>query len=111
VGACQGSSIVNLAKKCHLSWLLDKNTAEEMPVGSERNTTLEADIKNGEVSCQIQKEYTFIASPHDWLVPNFSSTLLEKENFSARYAIVPNHGHCSIVDEVAESVAEIIFTP
>ena len=111
VGANKGSSLVNIANKCHLAWLIGKNTADEMPVDSDRHTILEQDIQTGEKSCPFDKEYTFIASPHDWLVPNYSSTLLEKNNYQARYAIVPNHGHCSIVDKVSEAVAEIIFEP
>ncbi len=108
VGACQGSSLVNLAHKLHLSWLLSKNISEEMAINSERNIQLNQDWKNAlESSPEIQRDYTFIASPHDWQVPNYNSTLMEVKG-STKYTIIPNHGHNSIVNTVAKAVAEII---
>jgi len=109
VGACKGSSLANLAKKVGLSWLMSKNIAEEMPTDSERNRRLNQDWLD-ELPYGPTREYTFFASPHDWQVPNYDSTLMEASGQNARYAIVPGHGHNSIVNAVAKSVAEIILT-
>lgn len=108
VGACKGSSLVNLANKGGLSCLIPKNISEEMPTDSTRNQRLNQDWMDG-LSNGPAREYTFIASPHDWKVPNYASTLMEVSGQSARYAIVPGHGHFSIVKAVAKSVAEIIL--
>jgi hypothetical protein len=105
VGACQGSSLVDLAKKCHLSWLLRKNIAEEMPKDSARSQQLNKDWR-GALSQGPQKEHTFIAAAQDWIVPNHDSSLLDGVE-GARYAIVPNHGHNSAVNAVAAAVATI----
>lgn len=109
VGACRGSSLANLANKVGLSWLVSKNILEEMPTTSKRNQQLNADWENG-LSTGPTREYTFIASPHDWQVPNYDSSLMEVGEKNARYAIVPGHGHNSIVNAVSKSVAEIIFS-
>lgn len=109
VGACKGSSLVNLANKVGLSWLMSKNISEEMPTTSKRNQQLNEDWMNG-LSSGPTREYTFIASPHDWQVTNYDSSLMEVGDKTARYAIVLNHGHNSIVNAVAKSVAEIILT-
>lgn len=109
VGACKGSSLVNLANKLGLSWLMSKNISEEMPTTSKRNQQLNEDWMNG-LSIGPTREYTFIASPHDWQVTNYDSSLMEVGEKNARYAIVPGHGHNSIVNAVAKSVAEIIFS-
>lgn len=108
VGACKGSSLVNLAKRVGLSsWVMSKNILEEMATDSSRierlNQEWTAGLSNGPA-----REYTFIASPHDWQVPNYDSTLMETEVQCARYAIVHGHGHNSIVNAVAESVAAIV---
>lgn len=108
VGACKGSSLANLANKLGLSWLMSKNISEEMPVGSERNQQLNQDWIDG-LSTGLAREYTFIASPHDWQVPNYDSSLMEVGYpATTRYAIVPGHGHNSIVNAVAKTVASII---
>lgn len=109
VGACKGSSLVNLANRVGLSWLMSKNISEEMPTNSKRNQQLNEDWMNG-LSSGPTREYTFIASPHDWQVTNYDSPLMEVGDKIARYAMVPNHGHNSIVNAVAKSVAEIILT-
>lgn len=109
VGACKGSSLVNLANKLGLSWLMSKNISEEMSTDSKRNQQLNQDWMDG-LSNGPTREYTFIASPHDWQVTNYDSSLMEANGQSARYAIVPGHGHNSIVNAVAKSVAEIILT-
>lgn len=109
VGACKGSSLVNLANKLGLSCLMSKNISEEMPTTSKRNQQLNKDWMNG-LSIGPTREYTFIASPHDWLVTNYDSSLMEVGEKKARYTIVPGHGHNSIVNAVAKSVAEIIFS-
>jgi hypothetical protein len=109
VGACKGSYLVDLANKLGLSWLMSKNISEEMPTDSERNQKLNQDWIDG-LSNKPIREYTFIASPHDWQVINYDSSLMEVNGQSARYAIIPGHGHNSIVNAVAKSVAEIILT-
>lgn len=109
VGACKGSSLVNLANKVGLSWLMSKNISEEMPTDSIRNQRLNQDWVDG-LSNGPTREYTFIASPHDWQVTNYDSSLMAADKQNARYAIVPGHGHNSIVNAVAKTVAEIILT-
>lgn len=109
VGACKGSSLANLANKVGLSWLMSKNISEEMPTDSTRNQRLNQDWMDG-LSNGSTREYTFIASPHDWHVTNYDSSLMDVRGQSARYAIVPGHGHNSIINAVAKSVAEIILT-
>jgi dienelactone hydrolase len=108
VGACKGSSLAKLAKKVGLSWLMSKNISEEMPTDSKSIQQLNRDWMDG-LSNGPTREYTFIASPHDWHVTNYDSSLMETNGQCARYAIVPGHGHCSIVNAVAKSVAEIIL--
>lgn len=107
VGACKGSSLVNLANSVGLSWLMSKNISEEMPKNSKRNLQLDRDY-NKRLSQNFQRDYTFIASPHDWQVTNYDSSLMSVDGQNVRYAIVPNHGHNSIVNAVAKVVAEII---
>ncbi len=109
VGACKGSSLVNLANKLGLSWLMSKNISKEMPTDSARNQQLNQDWMDG-LSSGPEREYTFIASPHDWQVTNYDSSLMDVGDQNARYAIVPGHGHNSIVNSVAKAVAEIILT-
>ncbi|MBY0528833.1 MAG: hypothetical protein K2P51_01435 [Rhabdochlamydiaceae bacterium] len=108
VGACKGSAVAGLANQLGLSWLMSKNIAEEMPTDSSSNHRLNQKWEKG-LSCGPQREYTFIASPHDWQVSNYDSTLMNVKKHNARYAIVPGHGHNSIVNAVAESVAEVIL--
>ena len=100
---------MNLANKVGLWWLMFRNVSEEMPTTSQRNQRLNEDWTKG-LSRGPTREYTFIASPHDWQVTNYDSSLMEVDDQIARYALVLNHGHNSIVDAVAQSVAEIIFT-
>lgn len=109
VGACKGSSLVNLANKLGLSCLISKNISQEMPTTSTRNQQLHSDWVS-RLSIGPAREYTFIASPHDWQVTNYSSSLMEVNGKKARYAIVPGHGHNSIVNAAAKPVAEIIFS-
>jgi len=108
VGACRGSSLVNLVNKLGFSWLLPKTIVEEMPAYSPRNQRLDKEWWEGQALGPM-REYTFIASPHDWLVPNYDSSLMQVGGQNARYAIVPGHGHCSIVNAVAATVAEMIL--
>lgn len=107
VGACKGSSLVNLANSLGLSFLMSKNISEEMPVNSSRNQKLDIDSDNFP-DAKFESKYTFIASPHDWQVLNYSSSLMEIKNSTAQYGLVPNHGHISIVNAVAKEVAEIV---
>lgn len=109
VGATRGSVAANLANVVQFPWLMSKNIACEMPTDSERTVQLHMDWLAGHQSHpDIERDYTFIASPHDWMVPNYDSTLAEVNKYKARYALVPGHGHCSIVDAVAATVAELI---
>jgi hypothetical protein len=111
VGACNGSWLVTLAIKLHISWILPKNIAKEMATDSERFERLKIEDEQAKKkSAKLKRDYTFIASPHDWQVPNYDSSLMEMTGVEeVRYSIVPNHGHNSIVDcdFVAESVAAI----
>lgn len=110
VGANKGSSLVNFAKKLGLSCLLQKNISEEMPTDSESIVKLNKDWTEGlKNSPEVARDHTYIASPHDWQVPNYESTLPELNNLKVRYAIVPGHGHNSIVNAVAKAVADIIL--
>lgn len=110
VGACKGSSLVNLAHKLHLPFVLSKNIYEEMGTDSERFQRLNQEWEeyvNKDMS--VEREYTFFASPHDWQVPNYESTLMEvNPNRTVRYAIVEGHGHNSIVNAIASNVSQAI---
>lgn len=114
VGACKGSSLANLAHRLHLSWLMHKNISKEMPTDSKRNARLHKDWLDGLSKTSERKyEYTHIAAPHDWQVPNYDSTLPSYESTLmqkplARYAILPGHGHVSIVNATAKAVAHIV---
>lgn len=109
VGACKGSILANLAHKLHLSWLMSKNIADEMPTNSRSNQQLNQEWIES-LSKGPKREYSFIASPHDWQVTNYDSTLMDVNGQLARYAIVRGHGHNSIVIAVANSVAEIVLS-
>lgn len=110
VGACKGSSLANLANRLNLSLILSKPILEEMPTNSNRNAQLNQDLANAWANLpEMRRDYTFIASPHDWQVPNYNSTLMEIPNQQARYAIITGHGHNSIVDVSAKAVAEIVL--
>lgn len=108
VGACKGSSLVNLANKLGLSWLMSKNISQEMPTGSSRNKRLNQEWTKG-LTKGPAREYIFIASPHDWQVTNYDSSLMDADKQNARYAIIPGHGHNSIVSAASKTVAEIIL--
>jgi len=105
VGAWNGSSLAGKVPR----FFLPQDIAEEMPTNSQRTTQLNREWKEGQqASAHIKRHYTFIASPHDWQVPNFSSTLPDIENQPAQFALVPGHGHLSIVNAVAGCVAEVV---
>ena len=106
VGACKGSTLVNLANYLGLSWLMSKNISEEMPTDSKRNQQLDLDWMEG-LNRGPKREYTFIASPHDWQVINYDSSLMETDK-DAHYGIITGHGHNSIVTAAAKIVAQII---
>jgi triacylglycerol esterase/lipase EstA (alpha/beta hydrolase family) len=109
VGACKGSSLANWANKLpFISRFVSKNILEEMPINSKRNQQLDLDWNN-ELSSGPSCQYTFFASPHDWMVPDFDSTLMKTVETGAQYAIVPRHGHNSIVNAIAEPVAKIVL--
>lgn len=81
-----------------------------MPVDSQRNTKLLKDWKHSHtIYREYETDYTFFASPHDWQVPDFDSTLPDCNNQRSRYSVVCGHGHDSIVNAVAEEVASTIF--
>ncbi|MBA2728267.1 MAG: alpha/beta hydrolase, partial [Parachlamydiaceae bacterium] len=78
VGACNGSSAINMINKLGLSWLMSKNITKEMPRGSLRTKKLNKVSKVGwKKASEIKRDYTFIASPHDFFVPNYDSTLMK----------------------------------
>lgn len=110
VGACRGSYAVNVINKLKLSFILNSSLKKEMPVGCQRMIKLEKDWLEGlSQSPQVRREYIFIATPHDWLVPNFDSTLLRVPLENAQYAIVGNNGHFSIIIRSAKMIRKIIF--
>ena len=105
VGTWKGSSLVNLINTLHLSFFVKKPIREEMATNSPRITQL-----NQQWTCAVmsqpgrQRRYTFFASPHDWHVPNYSSTLPvipRGGNVQTRYAIVSGYGHNGMEDGVA----------
>lgn len=109
VGAGRGSTLANLANQMGLSCVMSEPISREMPTDSERSVKLHQEWTAAlNHAPELERDYTFIASPHDWQVPNFSATLSEVAQHKARYALVPGHGHNSIVDAVASAVAEII---
>ncbi|MBU0769274.1 MAG: hypothetical protein KJ687_09290 [Proteobacteria bacterium] len=110
VGACKGSALVNLARKVGLSWMMSKNISEEMLTDSSSNALLNKQWSLELLNKSMTREYTFIASPHDWQVPNYSSSLMEVQDCKACYAIIPGHGHNSIVNAAAKTVAEVILS-
>lgn len=80
-----------------------------MPFDSQRVQRLDQEWKEGlEKSGDVERDYTFYASALDSQVPDYESTLLDVEDQTVRYAIVPGHGHESIVDAVADELAESI---
>lgn len=109
VGALRGSALVDFAKRWHLSFLVPKNNRKEMPTDSECTQTLKIDWNSVVHEYRAKFEFTFIAAAHDWMVPNYRSTLPEFQANKRRYAIVPNHGHNSVVDKAAKAVATLIF--
>lgn len=110
VGACKGSDLAKRANEVGLSWVMSKNISEEMPTNSSRNIQLDQEWSN-ELQNDLTREYTFIASPHDWQVTNYSSSLMKVSDHKAHYAIVPGHGHNSIVNGAAKTLARIILSP
>ena len=111
VGANRGSSFADWANRWHLSRVMSENISQEMPPTSERNKQLKKDWKRGLCNTShIERDYTFIASPHDWQVPNYSSTLMgvQEHNIKARYGVLLGHGHNSIVNASAKTVAAIL---
>ncbi len=111
VGACKGSSTITRINKLGLSWLTSKNITDEMATDSNCIKRLNHDWKAGwNKASNLKRDYTFIASPHDWSVPNYDSTLMEiPTTRNVRYAIVPYHGHSTIVNATAEAVADIVL--
>ena len=112
VGAWNGSSLVDLANRTHLSWLfVNKNIRTEMSTDSASVLKLNKEWLSSFQQSTFTREYTFIASPHDWHIPNFDSTLPEipnKEGVNVRYAIVPGTGHNGMEKRVSKGVAAII---
>ncbi|MDP1881000.1 MAG: hypothetical protein Q8K60_08690 [Parachlamydiaceae bacterium] len=111
VGANQGSSLAKWADDHYLGWVMSKNIRNEMPEGSDRNIDLNDKMSLGYGGdYRPNTKYFFIASPHDWQVPNTSSTLMDgfPETIDTNYAIVQGHGHNSIVNAVSNTVVSII---
>ncbi len=109
VGACKGSTLSNLAHRLHLSRLMSPNIAAEMPTDSKRFAQLNQDLAKAPDYYDCRRDYTFFASPHDWMVPNYDSTLMDVTPFLARYAIIPGHGHNSIPYAKADEISEAIL--
>jgi hypothetical protein len=115
VGANKGSALASLARRVGLSWVMSGPIAQEMPHDSDRTRQLNREWEET-VSAPggPQREYTYIAVPnrHDWQVPNYDSSLADVAgSHRTRYAIVPGHGHNSVVDAAAAAVAEIALAP
>ncbi|MBS0653090.1 MAG: hypothetical protein JSR39_06115 [Verrucomicrobia bacterium] len=116
-GACKGSSIANimtLDRQFGLSIkkpsFLTGNILEEIPTTSERTAQLNQRWQEARQRPNAPRsDYTFIAAPHDWCVPNFDSTLMETNSERSRYAIIRGQGHCSIISRSAKAVASIIL--
>lgn len=102
-GACKGSSSANMLP-------FPSIIAKELPLRSERSNRLNVEWEQHVNSdTRIDREYTFFASPHDWSVPDFESTLMEVNSMrKSRYAIVSCHGHNSLSYAVSKTVAKII---
>jgi len=112
VGANFGSSLVDLAKRLHLSWILSKNIAAEMGTKSNCIRNIREKLQTEKAkNCQFKINSYYFASTCDWQVNNYSSTLPEPlvthANRRFFYAIIPGHGHNSIVNKIAKSVAAI----
>lgn len=111
VGACKGSLSANIANTLGIGAILGKNVQHEMPVNSVRHQQLD---KEWEASLKAtpfrERQYICFASPHDFLVPNYSSTLLQipDPNAMTQYAIVPGHSHNSMINAVGKTVAAIV---
>ncbi len=113
VGATYGSDTVNLANRIGLSSILPKPISVEMPTDSPRNVQLKKDWEDAiGNSTHIDRECVFLASPHDHLVPNTSSTLATVvAGIKARYAIAMGESHTSVIfsSVVSRAVAQIVF--
>ena len=109
VGALNGSSLATFAKRMGLTWFMSKSIADEMPANSLRTQALNREWTRAQ-EYGPKREYTFFASPHDWQVTNYSSSLMDVPNsrHSKQYALVPGHGHNSIVNAVARHVAKFV---
>jgi hypothetical protein len=109
-GACQGSYVVNVANMLSLKCLINPFIYSEMSTNSIRTRKLNEDWLVGlENTPEVSRRYYFIAGSHDWLVPNYDSTLFDVPDGLGFYTIFPGHGHLSIVDESAELVSDLIF--
>jgi pimeloyl-ACP methyl ester carboxylesterase len=111
VGAWNGSSLANLASLFSIpNVIVSKHITREMPTDSPRIAQLDRDWKQATAaSPHIQREYTFFAAAHDWTVPNITSTLADVAPYKARYALIPSHGHNSIVNAISSAVAKLLF--
>lgn len=113
VGANCGSKRVNRLPKWLTSLLYGSSIAHEMGALSDRSRKLTADWDKAlRTQSNISRSYTFYAAAHDFIIPNFSSTLMpmpKHMSIPTEYAIVPNHGHCSIVDGISESIIQKAF--
>ena len=108
-GACNGSALADLAHTLDLDFFMPDPISKEMPTHSTRSKILHESWKKSVADTYfIDRKYTFIASAHDWIVPNFDSTLMEVQGTKSSYAIVPGHGHVSIVNRVAKVVSQFI---
>lgn len=109
VGATNGSCLADLAHTLKIESIMNENIREEMPTASVRSKQLHEEWEKAIVdSGHLQRSYTFIASAHDWIIPNFDSTLMDVDALNKRYAIALGHGHISIIDRIAKATAMLI---
>jgi hypothetical protein len=110
VGAFRGSYAVNLISKFGLSFLFNKAIKEEMPMNCKKMINLEKKwLEAINKSSHIHRQYFFLAAPHDWLVPNYDSTLPKIPLDNAHYLLLKNCGHFNIINKSVKIVWDIIF--
>lgn len=109
VGATKGSSMASLANRLGLSCLMKPAISKEMPFECERMKKLDQEHRDGvALTSDIDRKYVFFASPYDLMVPDRKSTLPSLNGIDARYALLPGHGHESIVKAVSRCAASMI---
>ena len=111
VGACNGSQLANIAKKVGAHCMMSPHIAKELPTDSERVELLNRHWDSAmKEPVPFSPEFIFIGAPHDWLVPNTDSSLMEVPGKTCLYAYVANHGHCSVLAPIATSLAKLALS-